>query len=212
MIKFCPELGKFCHNLIPLLDPEGLKNKDDVQLKLKSWYFYCVEYIQRCIENFKDDLVSLLHCALWGNVEVVSENEQIKWDTGRFIETCCMMPKMVNNQDSTASDETLSFTITIVDGKVEVNHSLDKSSYCLKWLDKLKSCRSNDHVGLHNILEGFRLKVVQDLNTLKRLLQKAQTDHYSLYRPSGTTWNFPSFYVQVHYSYPAQYPQWASLS
>ncbi|GFQ90368.1 protein Njmu-R1, partial [Trichonephila clavata] len=176
-------LGKFCHSLIPLLDPEGLKNKDDVQLKLKSWYFHCVEYIQRCVENYNDGLLILLLCSLWGSVEIVSQDEQAKWDTERFVETCCVMPELIeSSKESVVSDATLSFTINVTDGKIEVNQTLDNSPYCLKWLDKLKSCPSHDYIGLHNILEGFRLKTVQDLNTLKRLLQKAQTDHYSLYR------------------------------
>ncbi|GFR15531.1 protein Njmu-R1 [Trichonephila clavata] len=170
-------------NLIPLLDPEGLKNKDDVQLKLKSWYFHCVEYIQRCVENYNDGLLILLLSSLWGSVEIVSQDEQAKWDTERFVETCCVMPKLIeSSEESVVSDATLSFTINVTDGKIEVNQTLDNSPYCLKWLDKLKSCPSHDYIGLHNILEGFRLKTVQDLNTLKRLLQKAQTDHYSLYR------------------------------
>ncbi|GFY67054.1 protein Njmu-R1 [Trichonephila inaurata madagascariensis] len=169
--------------LIPLLDPEGLKNRDDMQLKLKSWYFHCVEYIQRCVENYNDDLLILLLCSLWGSVEIVSQDEQAKWDTERFVETCCVMPKLIeSSKESFVSDATLSFTINVTDRKIEVNQTLDSSPYCLKWLDKLKSCPSHDYIGLHNILEGFRLKTVQDLNTLKRLLQKAQTDHYSLYR------------------------------
>ncbi|GFT56538.1 protein Njmu-R1, partial [Nephila pilipes] len=59
----------------------GLKNKDDVQFKLKSWYFHCVEYIQRCVENYNAGLLILLLCSLWGNVEIVSQEEQAKWDT-----------------------------------------------------------------------------------------------------------------------------------
>ncbi|XP_055939626.1 protein Njmu-R1-like [Argiope bruennichi] len=183
MESFCPELGKFCHSLTPLLDPEGLKNKDDVQLKLKSWYIYCIEYVQRCIENFGEDLVTLLLCSLWGNVDVISEDEQTKWDTERFLETCCVMPVPTENAKETAIDDaSLSFIVTVKDGKIKVNEPLDNFPYCSKWLDKLKSCPSTDHIGQHNVLEGFRLKTVQDLNTLKRLLQKAQTDHYSLYR------------------------------
>ncbi|PRD27506.1 UNVERIFIED_CONTAM: Protein Njmu-R1 [Trichonephila clavipes] len=178
--------GKYAElqfSLIPLLDPEGLKNRDDMQLKLKSWYFHCVEYIQRCVENYNDDLLILLLCSLWGSVEIVSQDEQAKWDTERFVETCCVMPKLIeSSKESFVSDATLSFTINVTDRKIEVNQTLDNSPYCLKWLDKLKSCPSHDYIGLHNILEGFRLKTVQDLNTLKRLLQKAQTDHYSLYR------------------------------
>ncbi|KAF8792063.1 Protein Njmu-R1 like protein [Argiope bruennichi] len=149
-------------------DPEGLKNKDDVQLKLKSWYIYCIEYVQRCIENFGEDLVTLLLCSLWGNVDVISEDEQTKWDTERFLETCCVMPVPTENAKETAIDDaSLSFIVTVKDGKIKVNEPLDNFPYCSKWLDKLKSWSPN---------------TVQDLNTLKRLLQKAQTDHYSLYR------------------------------
>ncbi|GBM11777.1 hypothetical protein AVEN_22911-1 [Araneus ventricosus] len=162
---------------------KGLKNKDDVQLKLKSWYFHCVEYVRRCIENFSEDLITLLLCSLWGNVEVISEDEQAKWDTERFVETCCVMPATIENSKETVKDNaSLSFTVIVKDGKIKVDKPLDNFPYCSKWLDKLKSCHSTNHIGQHNVLEGFRLKTVQDLNTLKRLLQKAQTDHYSLYR------------------------------
>ncbi|CAL1300101.1 unnamed protein product [Larinioides sclopetarius] len=175
MESFCPELGKFCYILIPLLDPEGLKNKDNVQLKLKSWYFHCVEYVRRCIENFGEDLVTLLHCSLWGNVEVTSEDEQAKWDTERFVETCCVMPATIENSKDTVKDNAnLSFIVTIKDGKIEVDKLLDNSPYCSKWLDKLKSCPSTDHIGQHNILEGFRLKV--------RPNREEQKKFWSIYR------------------------------
>ncbi|KAG8186874.1 hypothetical protein JTE90_024117 [Oedothorax gibbosus] len=184
MESFCPELGKFCYSLIPLLDPEGLKDKDCMQNKLKSWNVHCIEYIERCIKLFGEDLSLVFLCALWGNVNVIAKDEQIKWDVEQFVDTCCLMPKdLQSKKDSVLISETdVAPTITVEDNKISINISSDYSMYCKKWFEKLKNCGQGDFLGMHNVLEAFRLKTVQDLNVLKRLVQKSQMDHYALYR------------------------------
>ncbi|KFM76992.1 Protein Njmu-R1, partial [Stegodyphus mimosarum] len=182
MESFCPELGIFCQGLLHSLDPEGSKDQAHVQFRLKSWYFYCIEYVGRCIQRFKEDISLVLHCSLWGNVEIVSEDENIKWDLERFVETASLMPRIPDKAKEESSSLQSVLTVKISDVKIETSKPIAPSFYCSRWYDKLKNCHESDHIGMHNILEGFRLKAIQDLNTLKRLLQKAETDHYSLYR------------------------------
>jgi len=43
---------------------------------------------------------------------------------------------------------------------------------------------SNGPVALRSLIEDFKMKVIQDLNSVKRLFQKAENDYYSLYKLS----------------------------
>ncbi|XP_054718410.1 protein Njmu-R1-like [Uloborus diversus] len=181
MDSFCPELGIYCQSLISLLDHEGQTDQEQVQAKLKNWYIYCIEYISRCVKNFKDDLAIVLQTSLWGNVDIKSDDEDLKWDLERLVQVCSLMPKSTNMlKDFSCLD--FCFKIEVNNGKILMDKTVEIFPYCLRWLEKLKACLPNDHVHLHSILEGFRLSAIQDINTLKRLLQKAKADHYSLYK------------------------------
>lgn len=57
----------------------------------------------------------------------------------------------------------------------------EKSSLGDDWAAAMLKDTSNPAF-LRQIIEDFKLKTIQDLNTLKRLVRQAETDHYALYR------------------------------
>lgn len=196
MELFCSELGAFCCRILPLLDPQGIENKSDVQRKLENWYFYCVKYIERCLQSFKEDMVLLLQSALHGEVNIVCSDEDVRWDLERFVDACTLtnvLPTYAVNCESPNSalsdkeleDEVssnLTINLQVTSDKLVSDASLAPSSYCLRWLNKFLSCSYSDAANLRNLLENFRLKAIRDLNTLRRLLKRAENDHYSLFR------------------------------
>jgi len=58
----------------------------------------------------------------------------------------------------------------------------DCTEFCAAWSQALLSGDINDPVFIRQVIENYKLKAIQDMNTLKRLIRQAETDHYALYR------------------------------
>lgn len=54
--------------------------------------------------------------------------------------------------------------------------------FCREWAKTMLSDTEDNPVFLRQVIENYKLRVNHDLNTLKRLLRQAETDHYALYR------------------------------
>ncbi|MBN3294347.1 NJMU protein, partial [Polypterus senegalus] len=58
-----------------------------------------------------------------------------------------------------------------------------KNRFCEEWSQAfLNSAEGGNAFLLRQILENFKLKAIQDLNNLKRLVRQAETSHYALFR------------------------------
>uniref|UniRef100_A0A8C4T1I3 Uncharacterized protein n=1 Tax=Erpetoichthys calabaricus TaxID=27687 RepID=A0A8C4T1I3_ERPCA len=61
--------------------------------------------------------------------------------------------------------------------------NLISNRFCEEWSQAfLNSAEGGNAFLLRQILENFKLKAIQDLNNLKRLVRQAETSHYALYR------------------------------
>ncbi|KAG8534537.1 hypothetical protein GDO81_019202, partial [Engystomops pustulosus] len=55
--------------------------------------------------------------------------------------------------------------------------------FCEAWMQVfLSACDAGNPFLFRQKLENFKLKVIQDMNILKRLIRQAESSHYSLFR------------------------------
>ncbi|XP_046855117.1 protein Njmu-R1-like [Xenia sp. Carnegie-2017] len=53
---------------------------------------------------------------------------------------------------------------------------------CKNWANTMTGGNQNDPIFLRQVMENYKLKVIQDMNSLKRLLREAEADHYALFK------------------------------
>ncbi|OQR76406.1 protein Njmu-R1-like [Tropilaelaps mercedesae] len=66
-------------------------------------------------------------------------------------------------------------------GRIEL--SLEECSQdSLLWCRRLLQESPDDPVILRRIIEGYKIRTIQDMNLVRRIVRKAESDHYALYR------------------------------
>ena len=59
----------------------------------------------------------------------------------------------------------------------------ETNRFCQEWATTMQGEEEESKPSyLRQVVENFKLKIIQDLNNLRRLLQHAEKDHYALYR------------------------------
>ncbi|KAJ8037017.1 Protein Njmu-R1 [Holothuria leucospilota] len=200
---FRPELDAYCEGMSYLLDQKTL-NHDRIRSYLAKWFSESAEYVCRCVNRFQKDIAYLITAALMEvHLEIQGANVQTKDDVKRFMKACSLSELLQkthenNSQNniegmlidldvtsSTTSSETSSAQgdkpVLKIEGDTHKIENAEKSSLGDDWATAMLKDTSNPAF-LRQIIEDFKLKTIQDLNTLKRLVRQAETDHYALYR------------------------------
>ncbi|XP_065903069.1 protein Njmu-R1-like [Dysidea avara] len=101
-------------------------------------------------------------------------------DIQRFIEfsTLSLLIQFPEN------DELKEQTVIEVTAEGCTFSDFEHSKFCSDWAQVLLSqgATNTDPFFLKQAIENFKLKIIQDINAFKRLIQKAEADYYSLYK------------------------------
>ncbi|XP_069005336.1 protein Njmu-R1 isoform X2 [Embiotoca jacksoni] len=182
------ELDKYVQGLHSSLQiPENLET--EVRPYLSQWYEESVMHIHRVVQLVQNNISFLLHAALSHiHVEVVNSDERTKADVSRFIKAASLQG--LSQQDTTTaslckaiSEDTQSDLIIDCSTSPPTLTNTVSNRFCDDWIQAFLNAaeRCNPFL-LRQILENFKLKAIQDMNSLKRFVRQAEMSHYALFR------------------------------
>ncbi|RDD41240.1 Protein Njmu-R1 [Trichoplax sp. H2] len=170
-------------------------SEDTVNI-LELWYTECIHYINRCTKVFGKDLALLIHAALFNtsiNVNISAEtndNRQLSTDIKRFL-MAGSLTRLISNDNvqenlTKSSDTKELFNSKVLDLNIDESgyefSSKDVNASCTKWTEIMLKDESSSSFALRQILEDMKLKTVQEMNLLKRIVTQAQRSYYDLFR------------------------------
>ncbi|XP_069569569.1 protein Njmu-R1 isoform X1 [Brachyistius frenatus] len=184
------ELDKYVQGLHSNLQIPELQNLEtEVRPYLSQWYEESVMHIHRVVQLVQNNISFLLHAALSHiHVEVVNSDERTKADVSRFIKAASLQG--LSQQDTTTaslckaiSEDTQSDLIIDCSTSPPTLTNTVSNRFCDDWIQAFLNAaeRCNPFL-LRQILENFKLKAIQDMNSLKRFVRQAEMSHYALFR------------------------------
>eukprot|EP00051_Salpingoeca_urceolata_P017532 m.239725 g.239725 ORF g.239725 m.239725 type:complete len:483 (-) comp18981_c2_seq3:114-1562(-) len=193
---FRPEMDSFCVNVVrpllasPTFDPQAPGT--DVTDTLAEWYGVCVEYLPRCASFFGEQLAVVIHAALIGRAMKFTGGtaEQLR-DVQAFVRALSLtslldLPTSDNAEGlptpRPASDTVPEANVVLSsDGSgFSISPMLETPEYCVSWAMEMRSVRL-DPLALKRAIHKNELRVIQDINTMKRLICQAESNYYALY-------------------------------
>ncbi|XP_015240392.1 protein Njmu-R1 isoform X1 [Cyprinodon tularosa] len=184
------ELDKYVQGLHSSLQTPELQNLEtEVRPYLSRWYEESVMHIHRVVQLVQSNISFLLHAALsHTHVEVINSDERTKADVSRFIKAASLQG--LSQQDTTSaslckamSEDTQSDLIIDCSSSPPTLTNTVSNRFCDSWIQAFLNAaeRCNPFL-LRQILENFKLKAIQDMNSLKRFVRQAEMSHYALFR------------------------------
>ncbi|XP_059488554.1 protein Njmu-R1-like [Neocloeon triangulifer] len=180
------ELQTFCRRQVDFIKETSFKDR------LKLWPFHSLGFFGRVVSNLGLKISYLLEAVLRQYKINVSQDldSQLQADIQSFIaaaslaELLSIVTAPEDRTTVTFGPELLSNLNPETDKLEAVNMNgsvdLDVSSFCLNW-GKLFDHVSSSPTTIKKTVESFKLKIIQDMNDLRRALKQAETDYYSLY-------------------------------
>ncbi|XP_029997612.1 protein Njmu-R1 isoform X1 [Sphaeramia orbicularis] len=184
------ELDKYVQGLHSSLQTPELQNLEtEVRPYLSRWYEESVMHIHRVVQLVQGNISFLLHAALSHTpVEVINSDEKTKADVSRFIKAASLQG--LSQQDTTAAslckaiteDTHSDLVIDCATSPPTITNPVS-NRFCDDWIQAFLNAaeRCNPFL-LRQILENFKLKAIQDMNSLKRYVRQAEMSHYALFR------------------------------
>ncbi|XP_026180083.1 protein Njmu-R1 isoform X2 [Mastacembelus armatus] len=184
------ELDKYVQGLHSSLQTPELQNLEtEVRPYLSRWYEESVMHIYRVVQLVQNNISFLLHAALsHTHVEVINSDEKTKADVSRFIKAASLQG--LSQQETTTASLCKAIaegaqSDLIIDCSTSPPTLLNTVSnrFCDDWIQAFLNAaeRCNPFL-LRQILENFKLKAIQDMNSLKRFVRQAEMSHYALFR------------------------------
>uniref|UniRef100_A0A3Q1KHR7 Uncharacterized protein n=1 Tax=Anabas testudineus TaxID=64144 RepID=A0A3Q1KHR7_ANATE len=190
VICFMGELDKYVQGLHSSLQTPELQNLEtEVRPYLSRWYEESVMHIYRVVQLVQSNISFLLHAALsHTHVEVTNSEERTKTDVSRFIKAASLQG--LSQQDTTTaslcnaiSEDTQADVIIDCSTSPPTLSNTVSNRFCDDWIQAfLNAAEHCNPFLLRQILENFKLKAIQDMNTLKRFVRQAEMSHYALFR------------------------------
>ncbi|XP_059804214.1 protein Njmu-R1 [Hypanus sabinus] len=182
------ELDKYAQGLQSYLYAEADAVELNIRPYLSSWYSNAVLYIQRVVQLFQNRLAILLWAALSNTpVEVKSTDNDIKLAAERFL--CAASLQGLLQEDTLASlckaaaEERQKAIVVDCSGLTPSFENAVSNKFCEDWIPSfLNGSESGNPFHLRQILENFKLKAIQDMNSLKRYIQQAEMSNYALFK------------------------------
>eukprot|EP00058_Branchiostoma_floridae_P004795 XP_002590283.1 hypothetical protein BRAFLDRAFT_121352 [Branchiostoma floridae] len=199
---FRSELDKFSFSLLSLLDA-WMSQLEELRVQLARWFDEVTGYTTRCPARFQEDVSILLHVGLTGcqlTFQGPNQDDQLKEDTEKFVTACSLksllsttpddQPAPPSNQPLIEVDNSMVHSISQEQNAVVLSLEGEEhkfscetvSRFCKNWGEKVLSASSVSAFQVRQMLDNFKLQVIQDMNAFKRLILQAETDHYALYR------------------------------
>ncbi|PWA19210.1 hypothetical protein CCH79_00014582 [Gambusia affinis] len=173
----------------PDADGNGYNLETEVRPYLSRWYEESVMHIYRVVQLVQSNISFLLHAALsHTHVEVTNSDERTKADVSRFIKAASLQG--LSQQDTTTaslckamSEDTQSDVVIDCSSSPPTLTNAVSNCFCDGWIQAFLNAaeRCNPFL-LRQILENFKLKAIQDMNSLKRFVRQAEMSHYALFR------------------------------
>ncbi|XP_071965961.1 protein Njmu-R1-like [Antedon mediterranea] len=201
---FRVDLDSYSEELLPMLDSE-MKAVDKVQIYMSKWYEQAVQYITRSIKKLSSQLSILLHETISNSkVEIECDDKVTELEIKRFMHCCSLSDLLLQandrgsgHQDSSSEPSLIDFDeasskvfdlkadkavkMYIKEDTITFDNSVE-NDFCKEWMNTLlDACNSNPAYS-RQVIESYKLRVIQDMNLLKRLVRQAESDHYALYR------------------------------
>lgn len=200
---FRTDLDDYCADLL-----KPLKNKDvnsAAELPLDNWYTVVIEYINRCKQALGDKLKFLIFSALHDHrLSLSGGTADLQADIHRFYKACSLsdilqqLRETKQRQDGGSLSGSLDMLVDVNAGLADNTQStltvsisedsvrLDSSGcnrFCEEWASAVCRAEFQDQPAKEKqVIEAFKLKFIQTMNTLKRLLREAENDYYALHR------------------------------
>lgn len=185
-----------------------------MQSYLQNWYTETLDYICRCQKILQENVKYLLFCALVeAKLQINGCDEKVKNDIQRYMEVCnltaALHPGKVKSSagsidmlvdlGETETKSTKS-VITLDIEKDKVKFTPDNcTKFCEEWGKLLEKADQGSCGQLRQILENGKIKYIQSINVLKRLLMQAESDYYALYRSYVFLQNSGNCDILLHY-------------
>ncbi|XP_029365286.1 protein Njmu-R1 [Echeneis naucrates] len=184
------ELDKYVQGLHSSLQTPELQNLEtEVRPYLCRWYEESVMHIYRVVQLVQSNISFLLHAALsHTHVDVINSDVRTKADVSRFIKAASLQG--LSQQDTTTaslckaiSEDTQSDLVIDCSTSPPTLSNTVSNRFCDDWIKAFLNAaeRCNPFL-LRQILENFKLKAIQDMNSLKRFVRQAEMSHYALFR------------------------------
>lgn len=156
---------------------------DETRNSLKDWHRQSTLFIGHVLRALGERTAVLLHLALSGGTLDIEQviDTQLRSDLSMFMSCCGLhelrrvvkinatLPKVIVARQDEES------------GRIEL--SLEECSQdSLQWCRRLLQESPDDPVVLRRIIEGYKIRTIQDMNLVRRIVRKAESDHYALYR------------------------------
>lgn len=182
------ELDKYAQGLQPYLYSEASASEPQVQLYLSSWYEEAVLYIHRVVQLFQEKLSILLRAALSHTpVDIQGADSKIKQAIEWFL--CAASLQGLMQEDSLASlckamaREQQKAIVVDCSGPTPTVTNAVSNKFCEDWIPSFLNIQETGNPFLiRQILENFKLKAIQDMNSLKRYIQQAESNNYALFK------------------------------
>ncbi|GCC35714.1 hypothetical protein chiPu_0014202 [Chiloscyllium punctatum] len=143
---------------------------------------------ERVLQLFQNKLPILLRAALSHTpVEVTGADNKIKQDVERFLSAASLQGLI---QEDTLASLCKAMTkepqkVIIIDCSepTPAFQNAVSNKFCEDWIPSfLNSLETGNPFLVRQILENFKLKAIQDMNSLKRYIRQAETNNYALFK------------------------------
>ncbi|XP_071510653.1 protein Njmu-R1-like, partial [Diadema antillarum] len=206
---FRPELDLISEGVLPLMEQKSA-DPAQIQTHLENWYDKATQYVCRCVSTLREDVAYLINAALLEiHIEIVGAEQSFKTDIEKFMKACSLSDLLQQSCDAASQATSGASDPILIDideaGNAQANirspsraahrsrlvfendlhrfENAEKSWFCEEWSKTLlKGGDTLNPAFLRQVIEDYKLHTIQDLNTLKRLIRQAETDHYALYR------------------------------
>ncbi|KAK3612235.1 hypothetical protein CHS0354_039516 [Potamilus streckersoni] len=232
---FLVDLDRFALGVIKDLQQKKFHADDATKRSIQQWYTVSVEYVSRCISLLKNNVKFLIHAALLdAKLSCRGCTNEQENDIIRLFQSCNLsgiltQVKPVKQQHDNGS---LSGSIDML---VDVGAGDNQSDmqnivmvnitdngvnfvpagctrFCEEWSKTLNKPEfQQNSVKLKQVIEAIKLKFIQTVNILKRLLREAENDFYALYRAYIFLRDSGNSNILLHYANLETSPNVASV-
>jgi hypothetical protein len=186
------ELKGYCDHLTNLLQQHRSNiSAEWANQLLSSWYHTCVLYARRCVNLLGEDLSIVLHSAFLGRPVIVNGPASETGDLTKLVRAISIINQSPIDDDTEQTDPlsgvaegnrlVVSVTSSQDSGTTVQLSTRETNEFCKQWTTKLRDC-SMDPFHLRACIEDLKLSVIQELNFVRKLVDQAKLNNYSLYK------------------------------
>jgi len=195
---FQEDLDKYCLELSPYLD-KCMESTDisDYLKFIDTWYDSNICFVQRCLDYFSCQLAVLMCAGFCGDSIVIGHNAPLecRTDIQRFLACCSVSPlfmdsstELVASCSSSSMQDMVSLShgetvhITYEEEGIFLIQATKSTTFCQECVEHLQNVNAPNPLLMREVLENYKLRSIQHMNSFTRLLKEAERNYYSLYK------------------------------